>query len=290
MKSLGTAGLSSEFLSRIYPMTLLQSIVLGIVQGLGEFLPISSSAHLILVPWLLGWEDHGLTFDVALHFGTLMALLVYFRHEWINLISAAFKFRPHHLKGGSTKTDQDVQMLINIIFATIPGAVLGLLLEKKVETVFRDPKLIVFTLSGMGLALWIVDKKSRKTRGLKEVSLTDALIIGVSQGLALFPGISRSGVTITTGLFRGFDRQSAARFSFMLSMPITAGACLLKLRHLTAADLTPNFITGVVVSGIVGYLAIGGLIRFLQTRSYGVFAAYRVIVALVVAAVLLYRH
>ncbi|MDZ4676512.1 MAG: undecaprenyl-diphosphatase UppP [Oligoflexia bacterium] len=270
-------------------MTILQSIILGIVQGLGEFLPISSSAHLIIVPWLMGWPDHGLTFDIALHFGTLTALLIYFHREWYELSLACLRLRPKHFKPGALNNDTNLRLALYIVIATIPGAILGLLLEHHVETVFRNPKLIAFTLSGMGIALWIVDKKAPKSRDIVSLTLKDAVIIGISQGLALFPGISRSGITITTGLLRGLDRGAAARFSFMLSMPITAGACILKLRHLTAADFTNSFIVGVIVAAIFGYLAIGGLIRFLQTRSYGVFAVYRVVLALIIGVVIFYR-
>lgn len=261
-------------------MTVLQSLVLGIVQGLSEFLPISSSAHLILVPWLLGWDEGGLTYDVALHLGTLLAVLVYFRADWIHITKTFFK---HGFKGKTV----DQKMPVYLFLATIPGGVLGLLLEKKAEHDFRNPLVIAITLAVMGVVLWLVDKYSKKSKNLKELTLSDALLIGVAQGFALFPGVSRSGVTILTGLSRGLDRPSAAKFSFLLAMPITLGACVFKLRHLQGSDMTPVFLTGVIASTVFGYLAIDGLIKFLQKRSYGVFAAYRVLVGLVVAGIIL---
>ena len=260
-------------------MTILQSVVLGIVQGLGEFLPISSSAHLILVPWLLGWDDGGLTFDVALHGGTLIALLVFFRKEWIQFGRALLRFKPQNLTDPkSLGQDIDLKVALYIIIATIPGAVIGLLLEKKAEHAFRDPRLVATTLALMGVILWLADKKGRKSKNLDTLNLGQALGIGVAQGLAVIPGISRSGVTITTALVQGFDREASARFSFFLSMPIIAGACVMKLRHLTGADLTPSFLFGVLAAAISGYLAIGILIRYLQKHSYGVFAVYRILV------------
>lgn len=260
-------------------MTFLQSIVLGIVQGLGEFLPISSSAHLILVPWLLGWADHGLTFDIALHLGTLVALLIYFRKDWFILARDVVLWR----QGFQTK----LGMLL--VLGTIPGAVIGLILEKKVETVFRNPLQVGIILIIMGSILWILDRRGKKQREIQSLSVKDALLIGLAQGIAVIPGVSRSGSTISAALALGLTRESAARFSFLLSLPITAGACLLKLRHLTMADLTPEFFTGILTSFIFGYLAIGGLIRFLQTRSYGVFAIYRWILGLLVIVLYLNR-
>ena len=272
-------------------MTFLQSIVLGIVQGLGEFLPISSSAHLVIIPWLLKWEDPGLTFDVALHGGTLIALLIYFRKEWISLIKGLIELRPRHFADlNSLTTGYESKMAVFIVLATIPGALIGLALEHKAEVAFRDPGQVAIILALMGVVLWFVDSKSKKNKALTQMTLTHALIIGVSQGLAVIPGISRSGVTITTALAQGFNRKDAARFSFFLSMPIILGACILKLRHLTGADLTPIFWSGVVAAAVSGYFAIGGLIRLLQTRTYGIFAGYRIVVGLVVWAIIIARH
>ena len=265
-------------------MTTWQSIILGIVQGLGEFLPISSSAHLIVIPWLLGWDDGGLTFDVALHGGTLIALLVYFRREWISFGKALLTFR------GRFSGDEDQRIAVYIILSTIPGALMGLLLEKKAEHAFRDPRLIATTLAFMGVVLWIFDKWGKKIKTLSQMTLKQALLIGVAQGFAIIPGFSRSGVTISTALAQGYRREDAARFSFFLSMPLIAGACVLKLRHLTGADLTPTFLGGVFAAAASGYIAIGALIKYLQTRTYGVFAIYRVLAGVAVWVIIALRH
>jgi len=282
-------------------MTLFQSIFLGLIQGIAEFLPISSSAHLIIFPWFFNWEDGGLTFDVALHAGTLIALLLYFRSEWTRLFFALLKFKPADLKlltkntniSDETKSDQpheqDLRLALFIIVATIPGAIMGLLLEKKAEHAFRSPVLIAGNLAVMGLILWFFDRKGKKTRVVNDMTLKDAILIGITQGFAVIPGISRAGITISAALSQGLDRESSARFSFYLSMPIIAGACILKLRHLTGADLTPPFLSGVAAAAIAGYFAIGGLIRFLQKQSYGVFAGYRVLLAIIVWVVAFLR-
>ncbi len=261
-------------------MDMIHSLILGVVQGIAEFLPISSSAHLIIIPWLLGWsEDGGLTFDVALHFGTLIAIIVYFRHEWVHLVKTFFRV------GFKGKTS-DEKMPWFLILATIPGAIFGLLLEKKAETTFRNPGTIGATLAIMGVMLYLADRFSKRSKNLAQITLQDILLIGFAQGFALVPGVSRAGVTIMVGLLCGLDRESAAKFSFWLAMPITAGACLLKLRHLHGADLTPEFLVGVGAAAVFGFLSIGGLIRFLQKRSYGVFAFYRVVVGIAVIALI----
>ncbi len=265
-------------------MTIIQSVVLGIVQGLGEFLPISSSAHLILVPWLLGWsDDGGLTFDIALHAGTLLSLLFYFRQEWLNLGRSLFRLRIHHLTNlNSLESDGNLKTACLIIVATIPTAIIGVLLEKKAESAFRNPLLVGTNLALMGLLLWIYDRRSKKNKSLGNMKFWEAFGIGIFQGLAVVPGVSRSGITITCALAQGFDRKTSARFSFFLCMPIIAGACILKLRHLHLYEIDSVFISGVSAAAISGYFAIGGLIRFLQTRSFGVFAIYRFAIGLLV--------
>lgn len=263
-------------------MTLIQSLVLGIVQGVCEFLPVSSSAHLILIPWLLGWDDGGLTFDVALHFGTLIALLIYFRKDWILFIKSLFEVRPKYFFSPNKIENANARLALFIIYATIPGAIMGLLLEKKAESAFRSPLLIGTTLAVMGLALYISDKKGRQSRNLNQMSFGDSMLIGIAQGLAVVPGFSRAGVTITMALLEGYDRQSAAKFSFFLSMPIIAGACILKLHHLHLADLTGPFVVGVTAAAIAGYISIGALMKLLQKSSYKLFAGYRVAVGIMI--------
>lgn len=266
-------------------MTIFQALVLGILQGLTEFLPVSSSAHLTLAPWLFGWQDPGLAFDVALHFGTLVAVLWYFRKEWGELIAAAISIlRKRHVETVEEKR------VVFLILATIPGAIFGLLLEKKAETAFRAPALIATALIIMGIVLWAADRFSERARQLPTMSWLDALLIGLSQAFALIPGVSRSGSTITTGRLLKFDRQSAAMFSFLMSMPIIAAAVVLKgPEALHASGLGPELIVGVFASAISGWLAISVLLRYVTRHSYGVFALYRILLGLMVFVVLYAR-
>jgi undecaprenyl-diphosphatase len=262
-------------------MTLLQAVVYGLVQGFGEFLPISSSAHLVLVPWFFGWSDPGLTFDIALHVGTLIAVVTYFWKDWWRLI----------IKGFSQARSGEGRLFWYLVVATIPGALGGLLLEKKAETVFRAPLLIAFMLVAMGLCLYAIDRFSSRRKGLESLSFQGSLAIGISQVLAIIPGVSRSGVTMTTGLGVGLTRESAARFSFLLSTPVILGAALVKIPQLLSnpAAITGNFVVAVVVSCITGLLSIGFLLRYLATRSFLPFVVYRVLLAALVVVVSLIR-
>jgi undecaprenyl-diphosphatase len=266
-------------------MTPLQAIALGVIQGLSEFLPVSSSGHLALVPWLLGWEDPGLSFDVALHFGTLLAVLWYFRMEWLALIKAAFGI----LTTGRVETPEK-RRVVYLIIATIPGAIGGFLLQHKAESAFRDPQIIAIALIVMGLVLWLVDRSVDQRRILGEMRWVDALLIGLSQVIALIPGVSRSGSTITTARGLRFDRESAAEFSFLMSMPIIAAAVVLEgPKALQQGGLTNELMSGVVASAISGWLAISILMRYVSRHSYGVFAFYRVVLGIAVLAVIYAR-
>ncbi|MDP9200771.1 MAG: UDP-diphosphatase [Gemmatimonadota bacterium] len=263
-------------------MTPLQAIALGIIQGLSEFLPISSSAHLFLAPWLFGWEDPGLAFDVALHFGTLLAVLWYFRTEWAALVRAAFGI----ITTGRIETPEK-RRVIYLIIATIPGAIGGYLLQSRAESAFRNPQLIAIALIVMGIVLWLVDKLVEQRRVLGEMRWIDAALIGLSQVIALIPGVSRSGSTITTGRGLRFDRESAAEFSFLMSMPIIAAAVIMEgPKALHEGALTNELMSGVVASAISGWLAISILMRYVGRHSYGIFAFYRVALGLAVLAVI----
>lgn len=262
-------------------MSLFQAVAYGLVQGLGEFLPISSSAHLVLLPWLFGWSDPGLAFDIALHVGTLIAVVAYFWKDWCRLI----------VKGFSDAGSGEGRLFWYLVVATIPGALGGFLLEKKAETVFRDPLLIAFMLVAMGMCLYGADRYCSKRKGLNSLTLLPGLAIGISQVLAIIPGVSRSGVTMTTGLFAGFTRESAARFSFLLSTPVILGAALVKMPHLLSdpASITGNFVTAVIVSCVTGLLSIGFLLRYLVTKSFLPFVVYRIVLAGLVIVVALVR-
>jgi len=266
-------------------MTSFQALVLGLIQGLTEFLPISSSAHLSLVPWLFGWQDPGLAFDVALHFGTLIAVIWYFRDEWGKLIAAAVSM----LRNRKVQTVEEKRVLF-LILATIPGAIGGLLLEEKAETVFRAPVLTASALIVMGVVLWAADRFSRMERQLTGMRWLDALLIGISQVFALLPGVSRSGSTITTGRLLGFDRQSAAVFSFLMSMPIIAAAVVLKVPEvIRTSGFSAPLVVGVLSAGVSSWLAIAILLRYVSRHSYGIFGLYRVVLGIVVLVILYTR-
>jgi undecaprenyl-diphosphatase len=258
-----------------------QAFVLGLVQGLSEFLPISSSAHLTLLPWLLHWPDPGLAFDVALHLGTLVAVLWYFRAQWMSLLAAAKNIVVHR----RVATEEE-RRVIFLIIATIPGAIAGLALEKYAENAFRDPRLVAVVLIVMGVVLWAVDKMAARDRPLENMRWTDAAIVGLAQMFAIVPGVSRSGSTITAGRALRLTREGAAVFSFLMSMPIIAAAAILKVPHVLKTEgISTPLVVGVLASAISGWLAITVLLRFVVRRSYGVFAAYRIVVGLIVLAI-----
>jgi undecaprenyl-diphosphatase len=266
-------------------VTLLRAIVLGILQGLGEFLPISSSGHLIVVPWLFGWPDSGLAFDVALHLGTLVAVAAAFWSDWLRLVGAFFRALP----AGRVLRDPDSRLLVYLALASVPGALAGLLLEKWAETVFRSAALVATMMALMGCVLWLADR--RANRGASEVvSLRDALLIGCAQALAIVPGTSRSGATIAAALFLGHRREGAARFSFLLALPITAGAALVKVPHLfrDGSDHGP-VLAGMLAAAVSGFLAIRLLLAYVRTRNYTPFVAYRLLFAATVWCVVLWR-
>ena len=257
-------------------MSLFQAAVLGIVQGLTEFLPVSSSAHLALVPWLFGWRDPGLAFDVALHLGTLAAVLWFFRQEWARLVRSALSIVTTRRLDTPEK-----KRVIFLIIATIPGGIAGILLSRYAESYFRSPTLIATTLIVMGIILWLVDRVAPQNRDLEEMTWTQALALGIAQCFALVPGVSRSGSTITAGRALGFRRESAAIFSFLMSMPITAAAALKEVpAALHQEGLSSALIVGVLASAISGWLAISVLLRYVSRHSYGAFAAYRVLLGI----------
>ena len=265
-------------------MSIFQAIVLGVIQGLSEFLPISSSAHLALTPWLLGWEEPGLAFDVALHLGTLIALVWYFWQEWVKLTRALFSI----VRKGRVETESERQFAF-VTVATIPGALAGYLLQAQAKTVFRTPALIGTMLIVMGVILWAIDRYSRQDRGLATMGWRDAILIGLAQMFAIVPGVSRSGSTITAGRGLAFSREAAAVFSFLMSLPIITAAVVFEGRHAIDNGITAPLVAGVVAAAISGWLAISVLLKFVARNSYGVFAAYRVVVGVGVLIVAAYR-
>lgn len=268
-------------------MSAARAVVLGILQGLGEFLPISSSGHLIVVPWLLGWPDSGLGFDVALHLGTLAAVAGAFWRDWLRLIAGGVR----GVLSGRPLGDPDARLLVYLALASVPGAVAGLLLDEWAETVFRSPGLVALMMALMGVVLWLADRRAGRLQDGEVVSLRDALLIGLAQALAIVPGTSRSGATISMALALGHRREAAARFSFLLALPITFGAAVVKVPHLltSGAALGP-VLAGMLAAAISGFLAIRALLSYVRTRSYGPFVVYRFGFALVVWGVLFLRR
>ena len=278
-------------------MPLYQAVVLAVVQAFGEFLPISSSAHLILTRWFFGWSEldpaMDLTFDVALHAGTLLAVLIYFFPTWINLLVTGFGGRPVFSGGSFGNVDdaeagRDRMLLWWLVLGTIPGAIVGKVLDKYAEIKFRENYLLIGAmLVIVGLLMWLAEKFGGQRRPLTGIGPLDALLIGIAQAFALIPGVSRSGSTITAGLARGFDREAAARFSFLLLAPITAGAVALKAHAvMKAGGLPPGmkspFVVGICVSAVLGMAVIAFFLRFLRTHSLNLFVVYRVLLGLVV--------
>ncbi len=256
-----------------------QAIILGTIQGLTEFLPVSSSAHLIIVPWLLRWRDPGLAFDVVLHLGTLLALLAYYWRDWLDMVTSLADGRP-----------KPRRLLLLLIVASVPGAIIGVLLEKQAETIFRSPILIATTLALMGIVLWAADSIGSQKREINDLTFVDALLIGLSQALAIIPGVSRSGATITTARLLGIDRADAANFSFLMATPIIAGAGLLEAHKVLHSGLNAQLGWGFVASAGFGILAIVGLLSYVRTRTYRPFAIYRIVVGVLVIAIAISRR
>jgi len=259
-----------------------QAIILGAVQGVTEFLPISSTAHLVLTPWFFGWPDPGLGFDIALHVGTLAALLLYFRAEWLQLAKGGLRL----LRG--ERKDPQARLALYLIVATIPALIVGAALSDLADSTLRNPLVIATALIVLALVLAVAERVGKRQTKLEGISAADALTVGCAQALAIIPGVSRSGVTITAGLFRGMTREAAARFSFFMSTPII-GAAVSKavvdgVRHGFPPVDSTSMITGILVSGIVGYLSIAFLLRYLATHSTYIFIYYRILLGLVVAA------
>lgn len=260
-------------------MTILQAIILGGIQGLTELLPISSSAHLTIIPWMLGWTNSEVFnlsfegFDVALHFGTLLAIVIFFFKDWMELIKGGYNQVVKKQKSFEGK------MFWYLVFATIPGGIIGFALDKFVGNNLETPIIIAIALILMGIVLYIVDKKSKSNVEFENMSFKQTFLIGLSQCLAFIPGVSRSGITMTTGRIMGIKRESVAKYSFLLSTPIVFAATLLKFKDFVFS--IPFFI-GVFVSFLVGIFVIKFLLEYLKKGSFKVFAIYRVIFGIII--------
>lgn len=272
-------------------MPIYQIVVLGIIQGLAEFLPISSSGHLYLTSWLFGWKTEGLDFDIMLHLGTLLAVLLYFGRDWVQIVAHGFGV---HMAGDAA-LKHNPNLLWMLALGTIPGGIAGFLFEKQADTAFRNPFVIGTMLIAVGILMWVAEAGNRPVRDLGMVTFLDALAIGISQAIAIIPGVSRSGITIATGLFRNFDRETAARFSFLLSTPIIAGAAGKALynihkRHGLHDLLTTPFVVGVTVSAVTGCLVIGWFLRYLHRSTLRPFIYYRIAFGIIVLALAFIRR
>lgn len=273
-------------------MPLLEVIVLGIIQGLTEFLPISSTAHLVLIPALVGWPDPGLSFDIALHVGTLAAVLIYFFRDWVQIIVNGFG-----MKWGPDPSLRGNKMLLWLLIAgTIPAGIAGLLFQKQADSTLRTPIVIGIAMVFIGLFMWWADAATRAHKEMRHISMADSLFVGLGQALAVIPGVSRSGITISCGLLRHLDRESAARFSFLLSTPVILGAAakdawdLFRHEGGVPHEMKVAFGLGILTSAITGCLTIGFFLKYLRRRNLNVFVAYRVIFGIMVIALAFFRR
>ncbi|HVO98818.1 MAG TPA: undecaprenyl-diphosphatase UppP [Bryobacteraceae bacterium] len=272
-------------------MPLVQVIVLGIIQGLTEFLPISSTAHLVVIPRLLGWPDQGLAFDLALHLGTVAAVVLYFFRDWLQILAQGFGLQV----GGDPVLRRNRGLLWLLAIGTVPIGIAGLLFEKKADQARGNFYLIGAMAIGVGLLLLWADRVGRKQKDIGHVSAMDSILIGMSQTLAIIPGTSRSGITISTGLLRNLDRETAARFSFLLLTPAVIAAAakhfwdLMKHEGGIAPDMRMPFMLGIAVSAITGMIVIRFFLDYMRRRSYTVFVAYRIVFGIIVIALAFFR-
>ena len=265
-------------------MNLIQAIVLGLVQGLTEFLPVSSSGHLVLIPYLFNWTAQDISFDVALHFGTALAVLIFFSKDWIQMLLGLKNDLVDGRISNYNSLRHETKQLITIFLVAIPVGIVGILFEDYIEELFRNPSSVAIMLIVFSVVMYLAEQVYKRSQvHTKEISFLNALLISLSQILALIPGTSRSGVTISTGLFRNIERDSVAKFSFLLATPIILGATVLKLPDLISSSANINYlIIGVLTSFISGFLAIGFLIKYLKQNTLNLFIIYRIILGITI--------
>jgi undecaprenyl-diphosphatase len=266
-------------------MPIYQAVVLAIVQALTEFLPISSTAHLVLIPWLFGWKDAGLTFDVALHAGTLVAVIIYFFRDWMQIIGQAF--------GLNIGVDPDLRQNRNLLWllavASIPIGIVGYLFDKQADTTWRQPYVIGTMMILVGIVLWMAEKRRVGSKSMSTIQFSDGIAVGLAQAVSVIPGTSRSGATISAGLFRNMNRETAARFSFLLSTPAIAAAVAKKAWDIhkeggIPPDMKVPIAVGIIVSGVLGAIVIAFFLRYLRRSSLMPFVYYRIVFGIIVIA------
>jgi undecaprenyl-diphosphatase len=277
-------------------MNFFQALILGIVQGLTEFIPVSSSAHLVLVPWFLGWPDPTLAFDTMLHWGTLLAVITYFRDDWAGMVRGFFRSLttrgPWNSAPGGRLENEHSRLAWWIIIGTIPAATIGFLFESFFESLFSNEAAVGFFLLVTAVVLTLAERFGKGSRSLETLRLPDVVAVGLAQAAAIVPGLSRSGATISAGIARGLTREAAARYSFLLSAPVIFGAGLLQLAHLVqdgqGLDQLPLMVAGFIAAALTGYLCIKYLLAYLRRGSLYVFAAYCAVLGLIVLGITLF--
>lgn len=266
-------------------MNIFEAIVLGLVQGVTEVLPISSSGHLVLIPWIFHFPDPGLDFDVALHLGTLLAIIVFFLPDWIKIVQGFF--------AGIKKrrfASYDEKLPLFILVSTIPGFLAGYFLNDMAETTFRSPLLIAGTVSIFGIVLILAEKSAEGAVRTKKADYKSSLLTGMAQAVAIIPGVSRSGITISAGMFQGFTREAAAKFSFLISAPIILGAGVFEMKDMAMTDFADTiFWTGLISSVIASFLSIRFLMSFVKNHKLNMFAYYRFVLAALILVIYFWR-
>ena len=264
-------------------MEILRSFILGIIQGITEFVPISSTAHLIIVPWLFSWEDQGLAYSVALHFGSLFAILFYFRTDILRIISGLFNC----INCRSLKVSSDGRVGFYLAVATVPVVIVGIFLEGYVSGVFRNPKFVGIFLFLFAILLYLSEKKTKREKSINQMNFVDSLFFGIAQSFAIFPGVSRAGVTITGGLFRNYKREEAAKFSFLLGIPAITSATIFELGQIDYNSVvTYSFLVGVLASFVSAFFVIKFLLNYLKTKTFTPFVIYRILLSIYILVVL----
>lgn len=265
---------------------IIRSFIIGGIQGISEFLPISSSGHLVLIPYIFKWQYQGLLFDVMLHFGTLLAILAYFWRDWLEIIKSGFS---HRRKIALESDKYPSSLLWQLVVASVPAAIAGYFLADLVEKYLHSPLLIAVNLIVFGLLLWLADRMIQKHESVRKMTFGKSFFVGLAQAVALMPGVSRSGITMTAGRLTGLSRKDSARYSFLLSAPAILGASIFEVKNITANDLNLVFLSGLIASTLFGFLAIKYLLQYLERGSFSVFVWYRIFVAAIIIALYFLR-